>query len=251
MSRSISRLPAQDPPQIEPAAPASTKVRAAAWGGVSGAPGTSSGNAESSVDLGGIGSEAAELMERVRKGDTAAFERLVDTFWRRTLIYIRHLCGDPDRAYDITQEAFTRLWEKREEWSGSGSVRLWLLRTARNLLISSERKLKVRAYRAFEVAREYPRVRTPLEETEATELRTAINRALRKLPPRRLEAFTLFHLQGLSYREISGIMGCRPQTAANYVQAALADLRVLLAPHFPSNLSTRIAQADDPVDSAE
>jgi RNA polymerase sigma factor (sigma-70 family) len=181
-----------------------------------------------------IGPEAAELMARVRDGDTVAFEQIVDTFWRRTLAYVRHLCGDSDRAYDVTQEAFSRLWEKRADWTSSGSVRVWLLRTARNLVISDERKLKVRTQKALDVAREYPRVPTPLDNAEAAELRVAIHRALHQLSPRRKEVFTLFHLQGLSYREISGIMGVRPQTVANYLQAALADLRVLLSPHFPA-----------------
>src|SRR5690606_22603202 len=102
---------------------------------------------------------------------------------------------------------------------------------ARNLVISDQRRWKVRAQRAVDVAEEYRRVRTPLEVTEATELRIAIRKALRRLSPRRREAFTLFHLQGLSYREISGIMGVRSQTVANYIQTAIAELRVLLAHH--------------------
>jgi RNA polymerase sigma-70 factor (ECF subfamily) len=178
-------------------------------------------------------------MVRVCTGDERAFELLVERFWGRTLIYARHLCGDPDRAYDVTQEAFVRLWARREQWAGSGSVRIWLLRTSRNLVISDQRRWKVRAHRALEVAEEYRRVRTPLEDTEEMEIGMAIRTALRRLSPRRREAFTLFHLQGLSYREISGIMGVRSQTVANYIQAAVSDLRVLLAHHRQRNPPAR------------
>jgi RNA polymerase sigma-70 factor, ECF subfamily len=176
--------------------------------------------------------DAVELMERVRDGDVRAFEQLVERYWSRTLVYVRHLSRDADWAYEVTQEAFSRLWERRREWKAPGSVRVWLLRTARNIVISDQRKWQVRARRALEVAQEYRPVRTPLEDAERMELRSAIQCALRKLSPRRREVFTLFHLHGLSYREISAIMGLRPQTAANYLQAALADLRKLLAPHF-------------------
>ena len=172
-------------------------------------------------------------MCRVREGDVAAFEALVDKYWSRTLIYARHLCGASDRAYDVTQETFSRLWATRESWTPTGSVRVWLLRTARNLVLGDQRKLKIRMKLAFLVEQEYRAVRTPLEETENRELRSAITRAIRRLPERRREAFTLFHVQGLSYREISGIMGVRPQTVMNYVQAGIADLRVMLAQHFP------------------
>lgn len=178
-----------------------------------------------------------ELMERVRRGDAGAFEVVVESYWQGTLGYVRHLCGDPERAYEVTQEAFSRLWQKREEWTGSGSVRVWLLRTARNTVISDRRKWKVRALGALKLAVEERSVRTPLEDVEALELRAAIQRALWKLPARRREAFVLFHLQGFSYREISGIMGVRPQTVANYLQAALADLRVLLSSHMPQHFA--------------
>lgn len=183
------------------------------------------------------GANEPDLMERVRGGDAGAFEELVDRHWQGTLGYVRHLCGDPERAYDVTQESFSRLWQKRGDWTGSGSVRVWLLRTARNLIISDRRKWKVRALGALKIAHDGRSVRTPLEDVETIELRTAIQRAVGKLSVRRREAFVLFHLQGLSYREISGIMGVRPQTVANYLQSALADLRVLLSSHVPHHLS--------------
>lgn len=183
----------------------------------------------------GADSEATELMQRVGQGDVRAFERLVDRFWEPTVIYARHLTGDPEQAFDVAQEAFTRLWERRTRWVVSGSVRVWLLRTSRNLIISDQRKWKVRklwATRGGETGARRPS--TPLEDTETRELRAAIDRNVRALSPRRREAFTLFHLQGLSYQEVAEIMEVRPQTVANYLQAALADLRVSLAGFFPA-----------------
>ncbi|HWV57975.1 MAG TPA: sigma-70 region 4 domain-containing protein, partial [Longimicrobiales bacterium] len=66
------------------------------------------------------------------------------------------------------------------------------------------------------------------------ELRVAILAAAERLSPRRREAFTLVHIHGLSNREVAEIMDVRPQTVANYLQAAIADLRVALKPFFPS-----------------
>jgi RNA polymerase sigma-70 factor (ECF subfamily) len=177
------------------------------------------------------------LMERVKLGDVGAFELLVERHWLATLSYVCHLCEDRQRAYELTQDAFSRLWRKREDWTGSGSVRVWLLRTARNMVISDRRKWKVRALGALKLAQEQKVVRTPLEDVEALELRAAIQRAVWKLSARRREAFVLFHLQGLSYREVSGIMGVRPQTVANYLQAAIAELRILLSDHMPQHLT--------------
>src|SRR5687767_15988724 len=123
-------------------------------------------------------------MERVREGDVAAFEEVVEKYWSRTLIYARHMCGDSDRAYDVTQETFSRLWEVRSSWTLTGSVRVWLLRTARNLVVGDQRKLKIRTRLAFLISQEYRSVRTPLQDAEDLELRGAINKAIRKLSDR-------------------------------------------------------------------
>jgi RNA polymerase sigma-70 factor (ECF subfamily) len=179
--------------------------------------------------------DEAALMDRVREGDVAAFEELVGRVWGRTFAYARHLAGDRDRAYDIAQEAFTRLWERRAEWRPTGSVVVWLLRTARNLVVNDQRKWKVRSRWERRAPHEaMPTPRTPLQELEGEELRVAMQRAIDALSPRRREAFTLFHLQELSYREIAEIMEVQPQSVANHLQAAIADLRVALGPFFPA-----------------
>jgi RNA polymerase sigma factor (sigma-70 family) len=93
---------------------------------------------------------------------------------------------------------------------------------------------------ALKLAHDQRAARTPLEDVEALELRAAIQRAVWKLSARRREAFVLFHLQGLSYREISGIMGVRPQTVANYLQAAVGELRILLSDYMPQHLTDEV-----------
>jgi RNA polymerase sigma-70 factor, ECF subfamily len=178
--------------------------------------------------------DKAEVVSRFRRGDSAAFEEILERYWRCTLLHAQYLARDGDAALDFTQEAFARLWKQRERWAPSGSIRVWLFRTVRNLVISEQRKWKVRhlwASRSGPDERRSPR--TPLQDTEAGELRYAIARAVEQLSPRRREAFTLFHVQGLSYREVAAVMGVREQSVANYLRAALADLRESLAAHFP------------------
>jgi RNA polymerase sigma factor (sigma-70 family) len=176
-----------------------------------------------------------ELIARIQRGEVAAFEQLMERYWTRVCLYVEHFDADTEFAADVSQEVFTRLWKVRQEWNPAGSVGAWLMRTARNLTISEQRRRKVRTrWVLFSRGGESRRPVTPLQATEQAELRSALERAIRELSPRRREAITLYHLQGLSYREIGEIMGIRPQTAANYLQAAFADLRVMLAGFFPA-----------------
>jgi RNA polymerase sigma-70 factor, ECF subfamily len=177
---------------------------------------------------------------RARLDDHRTFESFVERFWTGTLHYAQSVATDAESAADATQEAFSRLWERRSEWPETRAVRMWLLRAVRNLTITEHRKWKVRTLLATRVVAETAHAApTPLQETENRELRAAINRAVGELPPRRREAFLLFHVQGFSYREIADIMDVREQTVANYLRAALADLRGPLAPFLPALRSPR------------
>lgn len=195
--------------------------------------------------------EIDELVSRLRWGDAAAFERLVELYWRRTLLYACHILQDEDRAADVTQEAFARLWERREEIRVSNAVGSWLLNTVRNRAVDESRRWRVRTrWMLWHGRASQGHPRTPLQDTEDAELRGAMERAIGELSPRRREAFVLFHLQDLSYREAAEIMEVRPQTVANYLHAAVADLRVALAPFLPGLRPVEPGQAGPPFEAS-
>lgn len=180
---------------------------------------------------------------QVRAGSAPAFEAIVGRYWPATVRYTLHLVRDADHASDVAQETFTRLWERRSDWEPRGSVLVWLLRTARHMVVSDARRQAVRTRWAAGAGREdAPCPTTPLHEMERTELRDAIHLAIRQLSPRRCEVFTLFHIQDLSYREIAEIMEIRPQTVANYLQAAVAELRESLGSFLDADPATHLPE---------
>jgi RNA polymerase sigma-70 factor, ECF subfamily len=65
---------------------------------------------------------------------------------------------------------------------------------------------------------------------EENELLRYFERAVSHLPPRRQEIFVLARAHGLSHQEIAEVMKISPQTVANQMSAALADLRQALGP---------------------
>jgi len=76
----------------------------------------------------------------------------------------------------------------------------------------------------------------PLRDLEQQEAAAVLYAALEHLPTRRREVFTLYHLQKLSYKQVAEVMGIRPQTVANYLRAALLDLRRSLRHRSPDLL---------------
>lgn len=172
------------------------------------------------------------LMELALNGDAAALDGLVGEYWAPIAAYAcRLLDGNLDAGKDVAQEVFLRIWQRRVRWRPTGSVRAFLYALARNLSFNQRRSTRVRTRavsRVRAVLREWHRRPTPLELVEQAEARAAVERAIAGLPPRRREIFILVRVHGLSYREVAEILEISPQTVANQMSAALAELRRLL-----------------------
>jgi len=188
----------------------------------------------SSPESEGASSESkAALIERLRQGDVAAFDAFIRERWPRLFCYLLDRVRMRDVAEDIAQEALARLWERRRTLDASSSAVAWLYQTARNLAVDELRKLEVRRrWRDAQPAGESASPPTPLQLAEHQDVLEALRRALDALPDRRREAFTLVHIHHLSIRAASEVMGNAPQTVANQVAAAVAELRTALRPYF-------------------
>lgn len=173
-----------------------------------------------------------ELAERLRAGDLQALDAFLKSQWPLLIRYVVPFLGSGDDAKDVAQEAFIRLWEQRSVLRPSGSVRSYLYQIARNLAINERKRRELHGTLDARIAQEQGPVPTPAKELDATELREVVERAIDVLPERRREAFVLAHLHNLPHREVAEVMGIAPQTVANQISAALADLRQALAPYL-------------------
>lgn len=184
-------------------------------------PGKDAVEAQDSADL--------ELMERVRDGDTAAFTTLVGRYWKPLVAFAGDLLDDADAASDIVQEALLRLWDRRASWRPLASVKTYLFRLTRNLVIDEVRRRTVRDQWAVrEQGMEHNQAATQNASVEQAEFRAAVQKAIQTLPLKRREALILAHVENLSYQQVAEVMGISPHTVARHISLALADLRSTL-----------------------
>jgi RNA polymerase sigma-70 factor, ECF subfamily len=166
-----------------------------------------------------------ELLLRIRRGETAALDMILARYWLMVVDYIARLIGARDAAQDIAQRTFLQLWDRREHWHGTGSLRALLCHMARNFAFSERRRTDARE-RSDSVFHRTPRHNpTPEDDYRNEELRLAIEQAVAALPERRREVFVLHAMHGLPYKEIAEILGISPQTVANQLSSALRTLR--------------------------
>jgi len=137
-----------------------------------------------------------------------AYEEAVMMHKDRIHAYATLMLRDPAEAQDVAQEALFRLWQFRERVRVEG-VRLWLMRTVRNLCIDRIRKRRVRA-EVDEgddvVAIEADVSPGPERLTASGQLGEMIERALGELSPHDRSVVILREVQGLTYDEIAEIL---------------------------------------------
>jgi len=186
----------------------------------------------------------AALTRGLRSDDPDALRQLMDAYWAPLVGFAQRIlagAGDPE---DMVQTSFVRLWSRRQELGEAGSLRSLLYTISRNACLDELRK-RNRREKAQEGALPPPSPKTPYEDIQGAELQRLAASAVAHLPERRREVFRLAREEGLSYQEIAEVMGLSPQTVANHMSLAMADLRTALRPYF----SERPAEKADAEDS--
>jgi RNA polymerase sigma-70 factor (ECF subfamily) len=172
--------------------------------------------------------EDIDLVQRIGGGDAEAMNELLRRYWSGVVEYVARFTGNRDAAKDIAQEIFLRLWQGTLTWKRTGSLRSFLYGAARNTARNRGRRwreVRVTSFEGTDIPLEAHRSPTPTDALEERELQSLFLDAVAALPRRRQEIFNLARVHGLSHREIAETMGISPQTVANQMSAALADLR--------------------------
>lgn len=174
----------------------------------------------------------AELMARVRTGDREAFADLVDRHKDAVVNYLARLCGDRDRAEDLAQETFLRLFRAAGSYSEQGYLRAYLFRIGTNLVRSEERR-----ERRFRLLLPFLR-REERDEPAAPsglllqELHREVAGAVAGLPLRFRVPLVLHEIEGWTYEDIARELGCREGTVKSRIHRGRQRLREKLQPYW-------------------
>jgi RNA polymerase sigma-70 factor (ECF subfamily) len=174
----------------------------------------------------------AELMARVRDGDRHAFADLVDRHKDAVVSYLTRLTGDRDRAEDLGQETFLRLFRSAAEYREQGFLRAYLFRIATNLVRSDERRRhRWRLLQPFLPSRGHEEPAGPVGLL-GRELSRQVKVALTEIPLRFRVPLVLHEIEGWTYAEIAGELGCREGTVKSRIHRGRRQLRHKLEPYW-------------------
>ncbi len=184
-----------------------------------------------------------QLVERVFSGEMRAFEFLVLRYQHRLLGLIGRLVRDPHEAEDIAQETFIKAYKALANFRGESAFYTWLYRiainTANNYLVSRGRRppdtdVDVDDDEQVDAQLALADHDDPESFQRRDELKKAIDQAIAELPEDLRTAFSLREFSGLSYEEITEIMGCPVGTVRSRIfrarEAIDNKIRPLLEP---------------------
>jgi RNA polymerase sigma factor (sigma-70 family) len=168
---------------------------------------------------------------RFRNGEEEAFSTIFHTYYSFLYHYgVKMAGGDKDTAKDCIQDMFLSLWRTRESLGEVRSIRFYLLKAYRRKVIRTlASRQGPKAHQALSDDYSFELVFSFEESLIAKELfkeqQDSLAEAVAALSFRQREAIYLKFYKGLSYEEISEIMGLQYQSVRNYVHQGICILR--------------------------
>jgi RNA polymerase sigma-70 factor (ECF subfamily) len=178
-----------------------------------------------------LGDHDADLVERHRYGDEAAFAEVYQRYSEMVYNLSLRLSGDPAEAEDLSQEIFLRVYRHLGRFRGGASLKTWVYRVALNHCRSRLGRRRAPGQPLPEAgSRGEPAdpQRGPEERAAAADEGRRVARALLRVPPRFREALVLRDLEGLSYQEVAAVLGVRLGTVRSRIARGRDRLRQVL-----------------------
>jgi RNA polymerase sigma-70 factor (ECF subfamily) len=178
----------------------------------------------------------AELMLRSGRGDTAAFEQLVERHQALVIGTVGRMLGNNSDSEDVAQQVFLRVWKSATRYAPTAKFTTWLLTITRNLVFNETRRRKRHPAAALDAPTADESLllpdRTGLIPDEALlerELELAIDRAIRLLPEKQRFAVVLRRFENKTYEEIAEVLNLSVPAVKSLLFRARSELRSALS----------------------
>src|SRR5438874_3145200 len=200
-------------------------------------PGNEEGNRGRSED----DADDLRLMQLVGRGDTGAFEQLIERHQPLVVGTVARMLGSNSDVEDLAQQVFLRVWRSAGRYVPRAKFTTWLLKITRNLVFNEMRRTKRQAHVPMQIepqGDDLPikdeSVQSPAESLLEHELQQAIEGAILQLPETQRMALILRRYEGRSYEEIGEILDLSVPAVKSVLFRARTELRARLANYLKS-----------------
>ena len=179
------------------------------------------------------GQALSVIIERVARGDHAAFTSLYDSTCSWVYGLALRILRDQGAAEDITSEVYTQVYRQAATYNGQrGSALAWLATLTRSRAIDRQRKELLRQQREtpLELLSSPVSDASPEAQSADLELQHIVRMALATLDPQQRQVLESAYFEGLSHAEIAAKFSQPLGTVKTRLRTGLQTLRTLLYP---------------------
>ena len=176
--------------------------------------------------------EDVRLMHLVSRGDTAAFEQLIERHQGLVAGTVARMLSSNSDVEDIAQQVFIRVWKSASRYVPRAKFTTWLLKITRNLVFNELRRSKRHAHVPMQPDPQCEELPVKDEVTQApdaslleAELQHKIEEAILSLPESQRIALILRRYEELSYEQIAEILGLSVPAVKSLLFRARTELR--------------------------
>ena len=172
-----------------------------------------------------------QLMKRCVDGDETAFGEIVHRYKNALVNYLTHLVRSRDRAEEVAQDAFVRLYRNASKYREQERLGPYLYRIATNLVVTEVRREKRWSLLLPRLNASTSQFAPSPDATLLTdEIQRQVAAALKELPLKYRAPLVLFEIEEWPYEEIAKALEIPSGTVKSRISRARELLRRQLAP---------------------
>jgi RNA polymerase sigma-70 factor (ECF subfamily) len=173
--------------------------------------------------------DEAGLLTRIREGDEEAFAIFLERHQHSLINYLTHLTRSRERAEEIAQDAFVRLYRSVSRCRDGQRLTPYLFRIATNLVVSEVRRER-RWKRILPMLTAIQPSSAPASDRRMVteEIQRKVAAALEQLPLEFRAPLVLYEIEGWAYEAIARALGCRIGTVKSRIFRARRMMRAQL-----------------------
>lgn len=173
--------------------------------------------------------EESALIYHVVNKDQKAFSQLYDLFGSLVFNLALNLLQNQEDAEEVSQDIFMEVHKKIHLFKGESSLKTWIYRIALNKSMEkiryNKRKKRFGLFVSFSDNEDSLLIDHPSVAEHNKSKANLLFGEMQKLPDNQRSAFTLHHVEGMSYKEIAEIMETSLSSVESLIFRAKSNLK--------------------------
>lgn len=172
--------------------------------------------------------DSDDIFIGLKRRDETALSVLFDTYYEKLYLFAEKYIYDSDKAHDIVQDVFLKIWENAERLELTSSIQHYLFASVRNGCLNYLKSLQIEDRNNRKYAEAYIESQN-VDMVDDEELLARVRQVLDELPEKCREVCLLRFVEGYKYAEIAARLDMNENTVKAQLHRGMERLKQAFA----------------------